>query len=266
MSDYLVDLVLVNFNTAHLMKEALPQVLEKTEFADYKMTVIDNASTDKSYDYITRANARFPDIMEGWKATRNLGYGGACNKGAKLGDGEYIIFMNSDILVHDKCPDWITPLIKAFRDDKKVAVVGPKLLNHQNQIMAACVWGTNAEPEMNHYWGKEDKGQFNEPEDCLTISGAVYAVRRDLFEKWGGFDPGYFLYYEETDFSYKARWEGYKIRYQPESFLIHLHQQTEQREQVLQTYVFNSKQYFEQKWQQFLQDGRCYGKVVLDED
>lgn len=262
MIEYSIDLVMVNYNTADLIKESIPQLLEKTDFPDFKLTVVDNASPDNSYDVIAEMNARYPDRMDGIKLTRNFGYGVGCNYGAKLGESPIVMFLNSDVFPAPDCPDWITPLIEAFQEDKKIAIAGPKLVGPNGEIMGACVYGTNSEPRMDHYWKQPDDGRFDEPEDCLTICGAAFAVRRSLFEKWGGFDPAYFLYYEETDLAYKARWEGYKVRYVPDSKLLHLHQQTEGREHVLSHYVQRSKEYFDQKWQQFLPDGRSYGKVV----
>jgi hypothetical protein len=68
-----------------------------------------------------------------------------------------------------------------------------------------------------------DEGQFDEPEEVFTACGNGVAMRTELGHRLGWFDPDFFLYYEDTDLSWRLRALGHEIRYEPGAVLRHLH-------------------------------------------
>ena len=68
-----------------------------------------------------------------------------------------------------------------------------------------------------------DRGQFDEEEDLEAICGAAVLVRRSALEEVGLFDRDFFMYYEDTDLSWRLRRRGYRLRYQPASVIRHVH-------------------------------------------
>jgi GT2 family glycosyltransferase len=253
-----VDLVMVTYNTPDLVLESVPSVLG-TEYCDFTLTVVDNSTDETTYRNLLELQGEYPDLNL-IKTYDNVGYGRACNAGATIGQHPYIIFLNSDIELHPYCKDWITPLINCLNEEK-VAVAGPKMVNRENHIMAGPVRGNN-KIQSYEYFGDLDYGQYNIPEDVVTVSGACFAIHRQLFEEWDGFDPYYFLYYEETDLAYRARDEGHRVRYCPNSVLVHLHRQSEKDEQVWIDNEKRSRLYFHQKWMHMMEDLKFYGRTV----
>jgi len=67
----------------------------------------------------------------------------------------------------------------------------------------------------------EPREAMSQPEDVSAASGAAFAMRRELFDKLGGFDEDMFLYMEDTDLSLRAQLAGYKCRYVPQSIVLH---------------------------------------------
>lgn len=68
-----------------------------------------------------------------------------------------------------------------------------------------------------------DRGQYDRPEDVEAVCGAAVLFRRSALERVGLFDRDFFMYYEDTDLSWRLRSSGYRLRYQPRSRIRHLH-------------------------------------------
>lgn len=245
-----VDLVIVGYNTRNLLKRMLESIQKHTDFP-YRIWVIDNHSKDASKELIRF----FPRVHWTWNPT-NRGYGQACNQGFRLGQGDYVAFLNSDLVM---TPHWLSPLIKRLESDETIAFVGPKLLYPDGRIAGAGVVGTNAQPINRGFNQPDDPESFNDPLECVSLCGAALLTKRVLLkEKIGLFDPAYFHYFEETDLCFQARHLGYRVVYEPRSVLIHHVSKSCTDNQFLQEQFRKSKLYFDTKWKEFLKDGRLY--------
>ena len=100
-----VSIIIVNYNTKHLLEDCLSSLYALTQSIDFEVIVVDNASSDDSETYITR---KFPQVK--WiNSGENIGFGRANNLGAKYADGKYLFLLNSDTLL-------LNNAIKAFYD------------------------------------------------------------------------------------------------------------------------------------------------------
>ncbi len=72
-------------------------------------------------------------------------------------------------------------------------------------------------------FGEADEGQYDRAEDVTALCGCALLARRSAFARAGGFDPSFFMYYEDTDLSWRLRRAGYRLRYQPASVIRHVH-------------------------------------------
>ena len=251
-----VDLVLITYGNASMVERNLQDLLENTDYPNYRLIVIDNQSLDDTWPRICDVLYQYENGF-GLQCFVNMGYGQACNLGSKLGNSPYIIFLNSDIHTIPEKRDWITPLLEVFHDYKDVAVVAPKLINDQGLLMGCGVVGTNKERRIRG-WQEPDEGQYDSLDEVLSVCGAVYAVRRDIFNEYGGFDGAYFHYNEEEDFSFKVRNDGLRVVYQPASVLVHEHMGSCRDPGILNNYAQHGQSVFMNRWAGVMDDPATY--------
>lgn len=248
---YPVDIIVVSFNTKKYLAACLESIRAYSGHpGDYRVTVVDNASTDGSPALI-----RSTRWVRGIFNSTNRGYGAACNQGIKSGAGEYIFLLNSDTMV---TPGWLPSLLQLLaRPD--TAVAGPRLVTPDGFLAGAGVTGSNSRPILRGWGEPDDPGKYNEITECLSVSGACMGIKRALLPELGYFDEHYFHYFEETDYCYNARFHGYKIFYCPESKVIHRVAGSCRNPRRLQRYFREGERYFQKKWEGFLADPQVYG-------
>lgn len=210
----LVSVIIVVYNGITYLEQCLTSVQQDIK-VESEIIVIDNASTDGSADFVER---RYPDVIL-IRNEVNRGFAAACNQGARYATGQYLVFLNQDTQV---LPGWLSGLLNALERNDAVALATSKLLlMSQPDKINAC--GQDI-----HYTGLNfsrgflcASGQFSEPEVVGAVSGASFAVRRDVWEELGGFDEDLFMYFEETDLSWRAQLAGYQCLYAPTSVAYH---------------------------------------------
>ena len=256
--EYLADLVIVSFNTRKYLKDCLNSIKEQTFLEqEFKVWVVDNCSIDGSRELIKSFG-----WVRGIDNQKNRGYGAACNQGIKNGNGRFIFLLNSDTKV---TPGWLGPMIKTLESGPEVAVVGPRLVNPEGYLVGVGVVGTNAKPILRG-WGEPDEPhRYNQYFNCISIGGACMGIKRQLLPELGYFDENYFHYFEETDYCYNARYHGYNVVYCPESKVIHRVYGSCQNMRILNNYFSNSRNYFQNKWKDFLTDETLYGETLTSD-
>ncbi len=259
--DELVDLVIVNYNTLDYLKKNIESIKKHTELP-YQLIVVDNGSNDGSLKYLRKMT----DILL-IENEENLGYAQACNQGILAGNGEYIILLNSDIEV---TAGWLNPLIETAREED-TAVVGPKLINKEGEIVGAGVKVLDEKGSPRGWKIKDGPDIYSKKEEVLSVGGACYLIKRELLPILGLFDEGYFFYYEEFDYSLRAREKGYKVIYNPESTIYHHHEGSLKAGDVpgrtiRNNYFSNSRKRFLHKWSDIMAGGekrRESNKIII---
>lgn len=206
--------IIVNYNNGDELIHCLDSVFSNSSL-DIEVILVDNASHDES---AARAAAIFPQV----RLIRNRindGFGAANNLGAKGAWGKYLVFLNPDTLV---TVNWLRALITAMEADPSVGLATSKLLLLKDpRQINTC--GNNV-----HLSGLTMCRGMGNPAETYTrqeyvdaISGAAFAIRRDLYEALGGFDPAFFLYLEDTDLSWRTHLAGYRCLFVPDSVVYH---------------------------------------------
>lgn len=186
-----------------------------------EVIVVDNASSDDSVSFIKK---HFPKVRL-VENSKNSGFAGGCNLGAKQAKGEYILFLNNDAEITDNV---FTPLIKVFNEQKNVGIVGGLLSNHDGTLQRSYgafytvlnviyLLFAGESGELKRY--KSDKVIATD-----WVSGGFMLVRRDIFESVGGFNEAYFMYIEDMDLCYRVSKRGYKVYNTPFARVKHLGQ------------------------------------------
>ncbi|MBN1954925.1 MAG: glycosyltransferase family 2 protein [Anaerolineae bacterium] len=207
-------LIVVNYNDRDYLDACLASLLADGG-PDYEVILVDNASTDGSADHVTRA---FPTVRL-IRNPSNAGFGAANNVGAREARGEYLVFVNPDTVVE---AGWFRPLVAALEADPQAGLATSRIL------LLADRERINTCGNETHYTGLTlcrgmglERERLAEPAVVGAVSGAAFAVRRELFHALGGFDEMFFLYMEDTDLSWRARLTGYRCLYVPQSVVYH---------------------------------------------
>ncbi|MFN2597876.1 MAG: glycosyltransferase [Pyrinomonadaceae bacterium] len=204
------------FNKAEFTFQCLRSLAREVDADDAEIIVVNNASTDETGELL----ARFGDALRVVNNDENLGFVDACNQGARLARGRYLVFLNNDAVV---LPGWLDELTRTIEADDSIGAVGSMFLYPDGRIQeaGAIVWRDGA--AFHHGWGgSADDPRYAFARDVDYCSGASLLIRRDLFERLGGFDRRYApAYYEDADLCFGARAAGFRVRYQPLSRVLH---------------------------------------------
>lgn len=215
-------IAILNYNGADLLKRFLPSVLQHSDTAT--IYVIDNASTDNSKSLL---QADFSTVK--WIGLdQNYGYAEGYNKGVEQIDESLICLLNSDVEV---TPNWITPMVALFEAQPMAVMAQPKIkdLNNPDYFEYAGAAGGYLDlmglPYCRGRVGKtieRDMGQYNDTVQVTWASGACLFVRKTAFTTLGGFDPSYFMHFEEIDLCLRAQGAGYEVWAVGTSEVLHL--------------------------------------------
>lgn len=202
-------------NQLHYTLACLRALADSGDHSSIEVIVVDDASTDAS----PRVLPSIPGLRY-HRNPQNLGFIGACNVGAELAVGEYVVFLNNDTTVQ---PGWLDALLGTFARYPDTGLAGSKLVYPDGRLQEAggivfadgsgWNYGRFADPAHPRY---------NFVREVDYCSGAAIALSRELFLQMQGFDDHYApAYYEDTDLAMRIRARGLKVRYQPASVVIH---------------------------------------------
>jgi GT2 family glycosyltransferase len=204
--------VVVAFGDEPLLAQTLDSVLG-SQGVTVDLVVVDNGFTCPDRGALER-DPRIRWIRPG----RNTGFTGGCNRGAAAVRGEVLVFVNSDAVV---APDAVAALADAVARPGVGLATGCVELYDEPGV-------ANAAGNPVHYsllswaggWG-DPVADHAEPGEPASVSGALFAVRRDLWDRLGGFHEALFAYGEDVELSLRAAMAGYRIRYEPRAQARH---------------------------------------------
>jgi GT2 family glycosyltransferase len=204
------------FNKVEFTFQCLRSLLREVDFDDTEVIVVDNASTDRTRELL----AHFRGFVRVIENGENRGFVDACNQGAEAARGRLLLFLNNDTVV---LPGWLTSLVETVERDVRAGAVGSLFLYPDGRIQEAgsVIWSNGKTFKYGRLRTPEDR-RFTFAREVDYCSGASLLIRRELFERLGGFDRRYApAYYEDTDLCMGVRSLGYKVVYQPASRLHH---------------------------------------------
>ena len=213
-------IVIPLWNKAEYTRACLRRLAAGTPAGLYEVVLVDNGSTDATGELLAGLSGDVRILRN----DRNLGFARACNQGAAVATGRYLVFLNNDTEPH---PGWLEPLVEILDGEPDVGVVGSKLLFPNGLVQHAGVWLV-ADEEGREIHGSHrlsgavaDDPVAEERSDVQVVTGACLAIRREVFESLGGFDEGYWNGNEDVDLCLKVREAGYRVVYEPRSTLTH---------------------------------------------
>ncbi|MFA5031651.1 MAG: glycosyltransferase family 2 protein [bacterium] len=224
-----LSIIIVNYNTKDFLLPTLSAIYLNPPRLDFEIIVVDNASTDGSIELIRK---KFPFVRL-IKNSGNVGFARATNQAIPRTKGEYILFLNPDVI-----PQWnaIQSLVDFLEHTQNVGCVGGKLLNTNGSIQFSCRSFPNY---INVFFGRQSllsklfpKSPFhksfllteidhNKTQKVDWIIGACILTKREILEQIGYLDETFFLFLEDTDFCYRIKKAGFDTIYFPDALFYH---------------------------------------------
>lgn len=207
-----VTAVLLAYGEEPWLAQAVRAVLDSAG-VDVDVVLVDNGATGDAVD-----QARQPPRVKVLDPGGNTGYAGGCRIGAAAATGEYLAFVNSDALV---APDALARITAVAAEPGVGAAMGsirladrPELINTAGNPLhfAGLSWaGGNGEPASG----------YGRRRSVPSVSGCCFVMRRELWQRLGGFAEEYFAYHEDTELSLRLWQQGRSVEYVPDAVVLH---------------------------------------------
>ncbi len=243
-------------NLEDLLRSIRSVLIQKVNF-DYEIIVVDNSKEKNVSRYIGISKK-----IKYVKSPRNLGYGGGNNLGFKYALGEYLLILNPDTLL--KTSSTLNNLARFLDQNKDAAIVAPFLLDEDGNISLSQgtreltplegifslsfinkVFPNN--PVSRNYFMKDIEWRKRKEKVRLdVVPGSAFMIRSTVFNKIGGFDEHFFLYFEESDLCKKVNKIG-KIYMIPHAQVVHYGQKSKDISEKLKKIFAKSRFYYFKK-------------------
>ncbi|MBI4225510.1 glycosyltransferase family 2 protein, partial [Candidatus Roizmanbacteria bacterium] len=254
-----LSIIIVSYNTKDITKNCIESILNslKKTRNQAEIIVIDNGSTDGSLENIKYQISNSKNTYQKSNITfklienkENLGFGKANNQGVNVAESDYIIFLNSDILVLD---DAINNLYTFYRQNENtINFLGGKLLNEDLTPQPSCGPFYSLLITFIALFLRGDYLGFTryspkQAKEVDWVSGACILTKKQYLKSIKGFDENIFMYMDEIDLLYRAKKQGYRVFFYPKAEFIHLGSASsgERKYPILQ--VFKGLSYFYKK-------------------
>lgn len=224
----IVSVVFVSFRTRELTLASIDAVIAslREDPIECEIILVENAGGDGTVHAVVE---RFPDVRV-VDLDENVGFGRGNNRGARIARGDLLFFLNTDTEIR---PGSIQAMVRRLDREPGWGALGARLVNPDGSAQPSIltlptVWRIFCEffwldrLGIRRFAGPYDsRVDPSKPGVIEAANGAALMVRRELFERIGGFDPDFFMYYEECDLCRRIRREGAEVGYEPEAVVMH---------------------------------------------
>jgi N-acetylglucosaminyl-diphospho-decaprenol L-rhamnosyltransferase len=221
-------IVTVSYNSGRYLAEFLESTAQASG-GTVPVVVADNDSADPASlrEVSESLGARFLELGT------NAGYGSAVNRAvAELpAEVEWVLVSNPDVVLS---PGTVDELLRVATTDDRIGAVGPAIVEPDGEVypsarripslrtglghaLFANAWPTNPWTRRYH-----QDGDHRIQRDAGWLSGACLLVRRSAYDRIGGFDEGYFMYFEDVDLGYRLGRDGWRNVYAPSARVTHV--------------------------------------------
>jgi len=229
-----VDVVIVSWNTREHLARCLTALAADAADPPLNVIVVDNASTDGSAAMVAE---KFPHARLLAHAD-NVGFGRACNAGARVGAAPAVLILNSDC---ESAPGAVAAMLAALDGDATLGGVFCRLVNSDGTLQpsvhralptpwahvgdvffrSSLRYALYRTPALKRWLLARTARRHATAHDVAWGGAACMLVRRSAFEAVGGFDEGFFMYGEDVDLCARLGAAGQRLRYLPEAIVVH---------------------------------------------
>ncbi len=241
-----ISVIIVNYNVKEFLHNSIESIIKSSHGFNTEIIVVDNASSDGSAEYILKS---FPDVKV-IANKENLGFGKANNQALEIAKGKFLVIINPDTIVKE---DSFRKVIEFFNNTPDAGMAGCKVLNPDGSLQLACrrsypgpwVSFTKVTGLSNLFPKSRLFAQYNltyldenQTYEVDAISGSFMVLKREAYEKTGGFDPQFFMYGEDLDLCFRVKKAGYKVYYLHTTEIIHYKGESTKRSPIDETKHF----------------------------
>lgn len=248
----LVSIVIVAYQSTSELLPCLQSVTDQVFDGSYEVIVVDNSPSSALKPLLSK---KFPEITYTHPG-ENLGFGKGNNFGADSAVGEYLFFLNPDTELADNV---VSELVAFFNSHPQAGVVAPLLATmegkpyHQQgsrelnpvSLLGAHSWIHTYWPNNPvHRWYWFFNRDWQQPTQLSVVPGTALMIRRSVFSQIGGFDPRFFLYFEESDLCRRVINKGWEVWQTPTAVVRHHWGATTKHHQLDQVFRESRRYYF----------------------
>jgi GT2 family glycosyltransferase len=231
-----VFIVVLNFNGQRCIIRTLSSLF-RVDYPNFEVILVDNNSRDGSFELAKSAFSKAVFI----KNNENLGFSAGNNVGIKYAlerGAEYILLLNYDVEVEKF---FLAPLVEVMEGDSQIGIASPVIFFGETRK----IWFSGGKID----WLRMKTFQKNSVIDkdyfgSDYICGCSMLIKKEVFKKTGILDEDYFLYWEDVDFSLKAKRAGYKLAVCPKSRIAHFEKSEEKKENKVYWLVLSGLIFF----------------------
>ena len=232
-----VSIIILTWNALELTLTQLEDIGKlETKNLKAETIVVDNGSTDDTVKVLRKyklPNMPFKLIEN----SNNLGFATGNNTGMRDAFGRktnYCLLLNNDLILPK---DFLVKLVKAAEKNKKIGLLSPKMYfakgyeyhkdRYKKKDLGNVFWYAGGQIDWDNIYSSHrgvdevDKGQYDKQEETDVANGASLLIRRKVVEDIGYLADKMFLYWEDADYSERARRSGWKVVYTPATHLWH---------------------------------------------
>ncbi len=223
----MVSVIIVAWNVKDLLRQCLSSLLWQTQQdIDFEVIVIDNASSDGTVEMIEKDFSQVKLIAN----QQNKGFAAACRQGAEIARGDFLLFLNDDTQVFDHTLD---KTVNYLKQHPQTAVLGCRILNSDGSLqpsvrkLPTLFDQLVVLSKLHNFFPRLLAGylqldfNYQKTQAVEQVMGAYFLTPRIVWQRLEGFDPNFYLWFEEVDYCARARQAGFKVVYLAEAEIIH---------------------------------------------
>jgi GT2 family glycosyltransferase len=214
---------IVAYNNVNNIDNCLRSIFTKTKYPNYHIVITDNSENDNIKKYIEKVDKKYKSLITYNKNKKNEYFIGANNKvlSNEIYKDSDVVLINDDVVILSEC--WLTRLYSAAYSSPKIAAVGGKTI-FPNGLLAEAGAELYNDGHGRNIGRNEDPNlpQYNIPKYVGYCSGCLLYMKREIIDKIGIFSKDLqLMYYDDSEWQYRAHIYGYKTLYEPKCIAIH---------------------------------------------
>lgn len=200
-----ISVIIVNYHSSESLQDCLSSLRGIGSISIEKI-VYDNGGDDDGLAQVDLSDTRLIS------SRTNFGFGGACNRAVESANGDFLLFLNPDTLLRKGNIDAI---VRKMRSNPSIGIIGPALVlsdgSSQPWSFGRAITPLGTIRNNIFPWLKRDRAVLAGDTPVDWVSGAALFIRKDLFNKLGGFDERFFMYFEDADLCRRVKARKLKI-------------------------------------------------------